>query len=327
MFLMQALKLVQRSISKLAFFTACFLPFFTVARPVSDGDTVSVERFLTEKKVKAIRVREGVFVSLHTEGVGKLPQKGDFIRLHYVGKLLNGRVFDATPRNEPFAFQIGSQQVVEGLDIALATLHIGAKATVFLDAPMAYGSLGIGDVIPPNTPISYEVEVKELLTKNQYDATMHDMDDKMRRDFIERMAIQFEKEKHWIQDYALLHRIRSKRTESGISYAITKQGTADSIKMGSEVSFHFEARLLNDQLFDSTKERGATTVTMGDNQIIAGLEEGLRLFTKGSEGYLLIPSKFGYGTTPIADGTRVVPGNSVLIFKISIVEVKQPEVK
>jgi FKBP-type peptidyl-prolyl cis-trans isomerase len=327
MFSMQALKLVQCSISKLAFFTACFFPFFVTARPVLDSDTVNIERFLTEKKVKATRIREGVFITVHTEGVGKTAQKGDFIRLHYIGKLLDGRVFDATPRNEPFAFQIGNNQVVEGLDIALATLHIGAKATVFLDAQMAYGSLGIGDVIPPNTPISYEVEVKESLTKAQYDATMHDMDDKMRRDFIERMAIQFEKEKHLIQDYALLHRIRSKRTESGISYAITKQGTADSIKTGSEVSFNFEARLLNDQLFDSTKERGATTVKMGDDKIIAGLEEGLRLFSKGSEGYLLIPSKFGYGSTPIEDGTRIVPGNSVLIFKISIVEVKQPEVK
>jgi len=46
----------------------------------------------------------------------------------------------------------------------------------------------------------------------------------------------------------------------------------------------------------------------------------VQYFSKGSEGYLLIPSKLAYGTNPLDDGKTVVPANSVLIFKIRVKE-------
>jgi FKBP-type peptidyl-prolyl cis-trans isomerase FkpA len=60
---------------------------------------------------------------------------------------------------------------------------------------------------------------------------------------------------------------------------------------------------------------------LGTKKVIAGWEEGLKYFNKGSEGYLLIPSKLGYGATPLDDGKTIVPSNSVLIFKIQVIDV------
>jgi FKBP-type peptidyl-prolyl cis-trans isomerase len=305
-------------------FTILLYPLSLFAAPLIDSDTLNVERFITQKNLKATRLREGVFVTVHTEGVGKMPKTADFVKVAYTGRLLDGRVFDATPAKEPFAFQIGGNQVVKGLEIALSNLSVGTKATVFLDAPMAYGALGIGDVIPPNTPISYDIEVVEILTEEKYKTILHELDDRMRQDFIIRMANQFELEKKHIQDYALLHRIRTKRTENGISYMITKQGAGDSVRLESTVKLNFEARLLNDKVFVSTQERGAQTFHLGKGELVAGLEDALRHFPQGSEGWILIPSKYGYGSTTIEDGSKRIPANSVLIYKVEVVEVRNP---
>ena len=125
-----------------------------------------------------------------------------------------------------------------------------------------------------------------------------------------------------IADYALIHRLKVKRTASGVSYVITKEGKGERAKTGSKLTLNYDGMLLNDRVFDSTKDREPFTFTLGEGRTILGLEEGLQQFSEGCEGYLLIPSKFGYGSNPFDDGKIVMGGNSVLVFKIHVLSVK-----
>ena len=54
--------------------------------------------------------------------------------------------------------------------------------------------------------------------------------------------------------------------------------------------------------------------------MIPGWDEGIALFKKGGQGQLLIPSHLGYGGRDVGGGR--IPANSVLIFKVELVDVK-----
>lgn len=291
--------------------------------PTFASDSLSIEGFLSTKKIKAEKMLEGIFYTIHTEGAGETPRQGEFVKIRYIGKLLNGKVFDQSPVDEPYVFELGNGQVIPGWNKAIQKLKIGTKTTLYVPAYLAYGSEGIGNIIPPNTPLMYDIEVVEVLTKPQYEVLMHKLEDKQRKMFENRTTQQFDTDKKHINDYALLHRLKVKRTESGLSYIVTKEGKGEMPKLGSKITLHYNGMLLSDRVFEETKDKLPKTVTLGDEKLMSGWEEGLKYFNEGSEGYLLIPSKLALGSMPLEDnGKVIVPPHSVLIYHIQIVEVK-----
>jgi FKBP-type peptidyl-prolyl cis-trans isomerase FkpA len=301
--------------------------FKTNARPITHsgkplGDSLTLDKYIISQNIKAEKTPEGVFFTAHTEGVGATPQQGDFVKIRYVGKLLSGKIFDESPKTEPYAYQIGKQQVIEGWDIALQKLRIGAKVTIYVPAKLAYGNLGLGDVIAPNSPLIFEIELLDILTPVQFQAHIMSVENAEKRAFNERIATQLLTDQKAINDYALHHKIKAKRTESGISYMITKHGKGECAKSGSKITLNYEGMFLNDSIFDSTKDRAPFTFKVDEENVILGFDEGLQQFSEGSEGYILVPSRFGYGTHPYEEGKVVIPGNSVLIFKISVLTIK-----
>ncbi len=290
--------------------------------PIHASDSLSIEGFLSTKNIKAEKMFEGIFYTLTTEGTGDVPRPGEFIKIRYVGKLLNGKVFDKSPTEEPYVFQLGSGQVIKGWNKALSKLKIGTKTTLYIPANLAYGPIGIGTVIPPNSPLVYEIELVEILNKQQYDAQLHKLEDKQRKMFDNRLALQFDTDRKHINDYALLHRLKVTRTESGVSYIVTKTGKGTMPKVGSKVTLHYDGLFLSDQTFDQTKDMSPKTMTLGNDKQVVGLEEGLAFFNAGAEGYILIPSKLAYGASPFEEGKVVIPPHSVLIYHVQVIEVQ-----
>lgn len=285
-------------------------------------DTLTIDGYLAAKQLTATVTKEGVALVIDKEGTGEQPRTGDYVQLRYVGKLLTGKVFDESPAEEPFVFQLGYRQVIQGWDIAFAQLKVGTRARVFIPSNLAYGSGGIENIIPANAPLLFEVEVVSILTVEAYDAYMRALEEKERLAFDKKVAEQFETDKKAINDYAITKKWKVQRTPSGLSYIITKPGKGSNAKAGNTLTVHYEGMLLNDKVFDSSKGRAPFTFVLGEGKAIAGWEEGLTHFNKGSEGYLLIPSKYAYGATPLDDGKVQVPAFSVLIFKIQVVDIK-----
>jgi FKBP-type peptidyl-prolyl cis-trans isomerase FkpA len=286
------------------------------------GDSLTLDKFIISQNIKAEKLPEGVFFTAHTEGSGATPQQGDFVKIRYVGKLLDGKIFDKSPEKDPYAYQIGKQQVIEGWDIALQKLKTGAKVTIYIPAKLGYGTMGLGDVIPPNSPLIYEIELLEILSPAQFQAHIMSVENAEKRAFNERIEAQLLTDQKAINDYALRHKIKAKRTKSGISYMITKQGKGERAKSGNTITLNYEGKFLNDSIFDSTLDRAPFSFKVDEENVILGFDEGLQQFSEGSEGYILVPSRFGYGAFPYEEGKVAIPGNSVLVFKISVLTVK-----
>ena len=100
-------------------------------------------------------------------GDGKtFPKRGDRLRMHYIGTLSDGTVFDSSrDRNTPFEFQIGVGQVIRGWDEGVLRMSKGQRAKLFIPAVKGYGARGAGDAIPPNADLIFDVELLEIISE------------------------------------------------------------------------------------------------------------------------------------------------------------------
>lgn len=284
-------------------------------------DSIPLERFLAQKNIQAEKDQHNIFYTIEKQGSGVQPKKGDYVKLNYVGRLMNGTVFDRSMPKEPFVFQLGYGQVMPGWDIGLPRFRIGTVGTMYIPADLAYGDAAVGDV-PPDADLIFDVELLDILSQEAYDQYMADLEEKERKEYEVLLAAKFAEDKKIINEYAITHKIKAIRTASGLSYAVTKKGKGILPQNGNTIKVHFEGFLLDGTPFDSSKERDAPfQFELGTGKVIQGWEEGLRFFNKGSEGWLLIPAKLGYGASPLDIGKTTIPAHSVLIFKIKVVEV------
>ncbi|MEM7321142.1 MAG: peptidylprolyl isomerase [Pseudomonadota bacterium] len=68
-------------------------------------------------------------------------KSGDTVKIHYTGSLANGRQFDSSDGRDPLQFEVGSGQMIPGLDSALPGMEIGDKKRVEIDCQNAYGPI------------------------------------------------------------------------------------------------------------------------------------------------------------------------------------------
>jgi FKBP-type peptidyl-prolyl cis-trans isomerase FklB len=100
---------------------------------------------------------------------------------------------------------------------------------------------------------------------------------------------------------------------SGLQYKVIQDGTGHSPKVGDAVTVHYEGRLLNGQVFDSSYKKGEPAVfPLQPNGLIPGWVEALPLMKTGAKWELFIPSSLAYGSR----GTPGIPPNATLIFTV-----------
>ena len=98
------------------------------------------------------------------EGTGDAAKAGDTVTVDYVGVLYeNGKQFDASwDRGQPFQFQLGAGNVIQGWDQGLIGMKVGGRRMLTIPANLAYGPEGAPPDIPPNAPLVFVVDLKAI---------------------------------------------------------------------------------------------------------------------------------------------------------------------
>jgi FKBP-type peptidyl-prolyl cis-trans isomerase FkpA len=132
-------------------------------------DDKALTDFLTKngQAGKFQKTANGVYYVVTQPGAGPKPGRGDNVKVHYTGKLLNGKVFDSSVGNpqsggQPLAFQVGMGMVIPGWDEGIMQLSKGTKATIYIPSGMAYGAQGAPPTIPANSPLIFDVELVDI---------------------------------------------------------------------------------------------------------------------------------------------------------------------
>ncbi|MBO9594027.1 MAG: FKBP-type peptidyl-prolyl cis-trans isomerase [Niabella sp.] len=110
-----------------------------------------------------------------------------------------------------------------------------------------------------------------------------------------------------------------KTTASGLQYIVLTEGTGAKPAAEDTAICHYRGSLLDSTEFDNSYDRGEP-LTIPVSAVIKGWTEGLQLMSKGSKYKFFIPYELGYG---LRGAPPTIPGGSVLIFEVELVDVKK----
>lgn len=106
-------------------------------------------------------------------------------------------------------------------------------------------------------------------------------------------------------------------TKSGLQYEVLTEGTGKKPKATDTVRCHYEGRLLDGTIFDSSYKRNAPA-DFGLQQVIAGWTEGVQLMSEGSKFRFYIPYMLAYGE---GGAGASIPPFATLIFDVELIKV------
>ena len=105
---------------------------------------------------------------------------------------------------------------------------------------------------------------------------------------------------------------------SGLQYEVLPQGDGAKPTADDMVLVHYDGKLADGTVFDSSYARGQP-VPFPVTGVIPGITEGLQLMQKGSKFRFWIPPELGYGPEGAGDG--VIPPNALLVFDVELLEI------
>jgi len=131
-------------------------------------EPVLIQQYIKDNKITAKPTASGLYYIEKVKGKGPLAKAGNKVKVHYTGKLMNGKVFDSSLDKKPvtpFEFTLGQGQVIPGWDEGLMLMSAGGKATLVIPSKLAYGERGAGADIPAYSPLVFDVELISISDK------------------------------------------------------------------------------------------------------------------------------------------------------------------
>ena len=263
------------------------------------------------------KLQSGIYVTIDNEGTGDLIKPGVEVSMNHENRLLTGSKFDSNidtifKHISPTKVSIGQRQILAGWEEGIQQFKKGGKGKIFIPSKYAYGSAKFGirpnDTIPANSIIKIDVEVLDVVDLAVLARQLAD------------------KEGAEIQAFLKTNNLVGVKTNSGLYYVITKEGTGNSPAVGDEVNMNYTGMFLDGNKFDSNVDSAFGHVTplkfpLGQGRVIRGWDEGIALLKNGSKATFIIPSALGYGK----NGSGKISANAILKFDVELLDFKKPE--
>lgn len=280
-------------------------------------EPITIDTFLKNNNITVTPQPSGLYFLETKKGSGQKPKVGDYGKVHLIVKNLAGDILHSSyDRGEPLLWEMGKDFDTKGVTEALTLMSKGSKATIVVPSALAFGEQGRGSLVPPYTPLTYELEMTDVVTKAQYE---QELEAKRKAAAAEKEAAKIA-EPSKIQNYLKANKITTAPTASGLYYVEIKKGTGEQAATGKKVKVHYTGTLIDGTKFDSSLDRNEPLeFTLGEGRVIEGWEEGIALMKEGGKAKLIIPSKLGYGEN---GSSPVIPPSAPLIFEVELIDVQ-----
>ena len=123
------------------------------------------------------------------------------------------------------------------------------------------------------------------------------------------------KDRERIQNYIERKNLRMIETKTGLWYQLLRDGEGETFREKDKIIMDYECSLLDGTSCYSSKDLGAKELILGQSEIEAGLNEGLRLLKPGSEALFIIPPFLAYG---LLGDSKLIPPRAVLVYKVNV---------
>ncbi len=147
------------------------------AEALVKADDKAIADYIAKNNVKAIRTDKGVYVETTQPGTGAFLDSNSIVKVKYKGKTLAGVMFDTNMdeskgHSDPLTVNLTNNKglgntVIPGLESGMYKLQKGSKSKIYIPSGLAYGTRGGGPDLPPNANLVFEIEVLDIITKEQ----------------------------------------------------------------------------------------------------------------------------------------------------------------
>jgi len=127
-----------------------------------------------------------------------------------------------------------------------------------------------------------------------------------------------EKDRQSIIDYSTSKGLKLKETETGLFYAIIKQGRGPMPIENQNVKIAYKLKLIDGTLCYSSDSAGYKVFTVGKGGAEKGLDQGVRLMNKGSRAIFVLPPYLAHGLT----GDQIcIPARAIIIYEVDLLSI------
>ncbi len=228
----------------------------------------AIQNFIEENNIEIdTSTEEGLRYYQSREGQGEKVQNGDFIITHAMGKPLGEELLEEQIDSN-FRFIVGRGHVMLGLDKGILFMSKGEKGRFIVPFRLAYYNPNAS--VPNYNTYHLQIEVVEIVED----------------------SLEWELER--IRSYVQEHEWDTVPDSTGFTFLSTKEGTGAEIDTNDVVKISYEAYLLDGTLTQSASQAGPLQFTVGEGDVIEGLEKAVALMKVGGQAKVVIPSSLAY---------------------------------
>ena len=192
-----------------------------------------------------------------------------------------------------------------GLGIGRQLAQMGAE-----DLNIDDFSQAIKDILTGKEPQVSDQEAQKLVT-----TFFEEQEAKQRAAAAEKYKDNKEKGEAWLANKAMEEGVVA--LPSGLLYQVLNEGSGKKPTAADTVECHYEGRLIDGTVFDSSYKRGESA-TFPLNGVIAGWTEGVQLMSEGAKYRFFIPYQLAYGERGAGEA---IPPFAALIFDVELIKV------
>lgn len=238
----------------------------------------------------------GLSYTMHVQSSEERAVIGDILVAYMDYGTADSVIFDSRQFKRPVYLQVTNPAYKGSLEEGLQLMGAGDSATFYLVADSVYNRIfrqPLPPSIAPGTEMFFNIGV--LAVRNE------------ERD---------------LEKYLINQGISERPRSSGLVVQMLKVGKGLAAVPGKQVWVHYTGYLLDGTSFDSSRERNEPfSFILGQDQVIRGWDEGVKLLKVGDQARLIIPSYLAYG--PKGAGNGSIPPYSTLVFEVELVEAAQ----
>lgn len=148
-----------------------------VMAKLAEQEAGTTATYIANNKLILKTTASGLKYAVTSPTVKRKPLPGDTVYVNYLGRTLDGKVFDTSIEAEavkagvkqegrpyePYSFTLGRHEVIAGWDEGIQLLNEGSKATLIIPSKLGYGETGMGGDIPPYATLRFDVELVKVI--------------------------------------------------------------------------------------------------------------------------------------------------------------------
>ncbi|MFP4063954.1 MAG: FKBP-type peptidyl-prolyl cis-trans isomerase [Bacteroidales bacterium] len=268
------------------------------------------------------QTENGLEYVFHERSDGEMPETERILSMNMVYSVEDSVLFDNENTGMPMYLQLIEPEYPGDIYEGLGMMAIGDSASFRIDAEDFFtqtaGMTELPPFVEPGSKLTFDVKLLRAMNEEEFAEEQERlMEEQMEAD-MERA----DQEEGLRDAYLDEEGITVDPTPSGLYFVEEEPGDGPRVEEGQTVAVHYEGRLLDGTVFDSSYERDEPLeFVVGEGRVIEGWDEGVAMMREGGEARLIVPSSLAYGEMGAGE---LIPPFSTLVFDVEVVEIVDP---